>query len=71
VTQFTLGFIRLTDGFDRRRLDTAVRTGAAYVLALSERTRGVQTGEVGNYLLILVVGAAFVALSLALARLAG
>lgn len=70
LTQFTLGFIRLTDWFDRRRLDAAVRTGAAYVLALSERARGVQTGQVGNYLLILVVGAAFVALSLALAHLA-
>lgn len=57
----TRGLIRVVERFDRGRVDGAVAAGAARLLAIAEGMRAVQTGQVGNYLLMLVVGGACVA----------
>ena len=57
----TRGLIHVAERFDRRRVDRAVAAGAARLLAIAEGMRAVQTGQVGNYLLMLVVGGACVA----------
>ena len=57
----TRGLIHIAERSDRCRVDSAVAAGAARLLAIAEGMRAVQTGQVGNYLLMLVVGGACVA----------
>ena len=69
IAHATRRFIRANERFDRRRLDHAVRSLGGGLSMASERLRGLQTGQVGNYLLVLFVGSSVVGVALAVAAL--
>lgn len=69
IARATRRFIRANERFDRRRLDNAVRSFGEGLSVASERLRGLQTGQVGNYLLVLFVGSSVVGVALAVSGL--
>jgi NADH-quinone oxidoreductase subunit L len=60
--------VRSSERFDRHRLERLVKTLVDGLIAASERLRSVQTGQIGNYLLVLVVGSAALGVAFAVAN---
>ena len=55
LTRATLALVRASGRFDAQRIDAAVKDVGEGILALGQRVRGVQTGRIENYLLLVMV----------------